>query len=384
MFPSRDTGLPRAPDSALLRRWRVRSFTGCRGISPPAHPVSALPRHLPPGGLACEPFRVEPAVTGLDWPFTPSPGSGERFALQHPFGPPPLVRVASPCPGLDRPASGLTAVTPGPFGPRPSHIKCCGHVGFPTTPGRKPLSLATAVNSLARVSTRTAGRRSPPLILPRRRGFFWGGSSLSRPAGLSPPGFRLFSLPVRGSFQLSLTVLVRYRSWDVFRIGSRCLPDSRPISKGRYSGWQRSLPGLRLRGFHPLRRRHSSRTSASPGREHMLPSCNTTSPLYRYRGFGLSCAAFGRPYSRHRFCFLFLPLLRCFSSGGSPSLRSDPPYGGPGGPIRRSRALRLHAPHPGLSQLATAFVGAQAEPSTGRLKPWTSSLQLVSTNYLCT
>lgn len=107
-------------------------------------------------------------------------------------------------------------------------------------------------------------------------------------------------------------------------------------------------------------------------------------PLYRYRGFGLSCAAFGRPYSRHRFCFLFLPLLRCFSSGGSPSLRSDPPYGGPGGPIRRSRALRLHAPHPGLSQLATAFVGAQAEPSTGRLKPWTSSLQLVSTNYLCT
>lgn len=34
-------------------------------------------------------------------------------------------------------------------------------------------------------------------------------------------------------------------------------------------------------------------------------------------GFSLLSAAFGRPYSRHRNCFLFLSLLRCFTSGSS-------------------------------------------------------------------
>ena len=34
--------------------------------------------------------------------------------------------------------------------------------------------------------------------------------------------------------------------------------------------------------------------------------------------FGLGYAAFAHHYSRYHCCFLFLPLLRCFSSGGSP------------------------------------------------------------------
>lgn len=55
--------------------------------------------------------------------------------------------------------------------------------------------------------------------------------------GLSLYGFRLFELPVTGSFQLSLTVLVRYRTLDVFTIGSRCLPSSCPNSEGQYSGY---------------------------------------------------------------------------------------------------------------------------------------------------
>lgn len=47
--------------------------------------------------------------------------------------------------------------------------------------------------------------------------------------------------------------------------------------------------------------------------------------LSRYRvGFSLPCAAFDRLYSRHRYCFLFLRLLRCFNSAGSPSLRNCP------------------------------------------------------------
>ena len=50
-------------------------------------------------------------------------------------------------------------------------------------------------------------------------------------------GFRIFSAPVKDTFQLSLTVLVRYRSRVIFRIGSYCLPHSRSISKERYSGY---------------------------------------------------------------------------------------------------------------------------------------------------
>ena len=152
MFLPRDTGSPRAPHSNLLQRRRVRSFTGCRGISPPKHPISALPRHQPPVRLSLETFREEPAVTGLDWPFTTSPRLYECFARQQRFGPPSLVRATSSYPGLDRPASGFTAVTTGPI--KTPSLDNCGHVGFPTTTRFKPFSLATTANSLARVSRR--------------------------------------------------------------------------------------------------------------------------------------------------------------------------------------------------------------------------------------
>ena len=86
---------------------------------------------------------------------------------------------------------------------------------------------------------------------------------------------------------------------------------------------------------------------------------------------------FGRPYSGDPCWFLLLPLLRCFRSGGSHSVLPPPHRGGgfpsaagsspaAGSPIRGSRVPRLPAPTPGLSQLATAFLGARAEPSTGR------------------
>ena len=53
---------------------------------------------------------------------------------------------------------------------------------------------------------------------------------------------------------------------------------------------------------------------------------------------GLGSAAFAHHYSRYHCCFLFLPLLRCFSSGGSPPPKADDwpsasrvaPFGHPG------------------------------------------------------
>ena len=67
-----------------------------------------------------------------------------------------------------------------------------------------------------------------------------------------PIGFRFFSHPAKDTFQLSLTLLVNYRSRVVFRIGSLCLPHSRAISNARYSGSTSWPDPVRIRDFHPL------------------------------------------------------------------------------------------------------------------------------------
>jgi len=80
-----------------------------------------------------------------------------------------------------------------------------GHVGFPMPTGLKPLKLATAVNSPARVSRRKARPRSPPLVLLGCPSFLRGGSTLSSRAtcrypvsgSFHPPSGVLFSFPSR-------------------------------------------------------------------------------------------------------------------------------------------------------------------------------------------
>ena len=54
---------------------------------------------------------------------------------------------------------------------------------------------------------------------------------LSRLVSLYPTGFTFFSHPAKDTFQLSLTLLVNYRSRVVFRIGSFCLPYSRDFQR---------------------------------------------------------------------------------------------------------------------------------------------------------
>ena len=90
------------------------------------------------------------------------------------------------------------------------------------------------------------------------------------------------------------------------------------------------------------------RTSASPLGRLTGGTCNTTSTLPFGRVFGLGSAGFGRPYSRHRVCFLFLRVLGCFLSPRSRSLPGaspkgqDIPFGDPGfhGSLRLPRAFR--------------------------------------------
>ena len=68
---------------------------------------------------------------------------------------------------------------------------------------------------------------------------------------------------------------------------------------------------IRLRGFHPLR-------PAFPGPFpfHCRIACAVRTPGCTHPGLGSSGSA--RRYSRNRCFFLFLRLLRCFSSPGSP------------------------------------------------------------------
>ena len=71
------------------------------------------------------------------------------------------------------------------------------------------------------------------------------------------------------------------------------------------------LSRLRLRGYHPLWPRFPTR-STSLNTLYAGPTTPDGTPP------GLGCSPFARRYSGNHYCFLFLRLLRCFSSPGWP------------------------------------------------------------------
>ena len=78
---------------------------------------------------------------------------------------------------------------------------------------------------------------------------------------------------------------------------------------------------------------------------------------------GLGYSRFARHYSGNHSYFLFLRVLRCFSSPRSPS-----PYEGEchvfnmtGCPIRKSADQRPFAPPRGFSQLITSFIASESQ-----------------------
>ena len=188
------------------------------------------------------------------------------------------------------------------------------------------------MNSPARVSRRKVRPRFSPLVLTGRPVFLQGDSLLSGRTTRSPPGFRLFSPPFRGAFQLSLTVLVRYRSRDVFSLGSWCLPASHGKTKPWYSGYRSTPSGLRLRGCHPLRRSLPAHFGF-PG-EGNDRSCNPTFPqTLRLRvQFGLSPVR--SPLLRGSLLVSSPPPTKMFPLGGFPL----------GTPMKVSRASRVNSP----------------------------------------
>ncbi len=97
-------------------------------------------------------------------------------------------------------------------------------------------------------------------------------------------------------------------------------PDSHRVSRApRYSGYhypQRSLP---VRDCHPYRAAFQLLPVRHAGNVVVLQpqNCRNNS--------GLGCSGFARRYYRNHSCFLFLRLLRCFSSAGSPPSRGTWP-----------------------------------------------------------
>ena len=143
-----------------------------------------------------------------------------------------------------------------------------------------------------------------------------------------------------------------------------------------YSGsYSRKVSAFRLRGCHPLwpsfqrvllnqdfvtsRGIRKSPTNTPYYTDAAaLPGCNAAS--------GLGSFPFARHYLGNHFCFLFLRVLRCFSSPGLASLayvfsERCCSFTAAGFPIRLSAGQRMLAPIRGLSQLATTFFASQCQ-----------------------
>ena len=103
---------------------------------------------------------------------------------------------------------------------------------------------------------------------------------------------------------------------------------------------------FRIRGFHPLCRCLPMQLLLKLSIDYAVRTPESKLP-------GLGSSAFARRYLRNHFCFLFLRLLRCFSSPGSLRMTMDSSYGD-GGLLRRVapfRYLRVEA----YLQLTAAF-----------------------------
>ena len=146
--------------------------------------------------------------------------------------------------------------------------------------------------------------------------------SLGTTCGLSSVGFRLFSPPFRGTFQLSLALLLHYRSQDVFRIGSLYLPASRAISNTRYSGYLQSRLFRTLTGLSPAlvcRSRHVELRKLASTEVHY-----STSPRPHRTGIRFVLCRFRSPLLTASHLISCPPPTRMLYFGGFPFLAECP------------------------------------------------------------
>ena len=135
--------------------------------------------------LALKLFRGEPAISKLDWNFSPIHKSSPHFSTYVWFGPPRCLTTASTCSWIDRLVSGLHHATLPPYSDSVSlRLRNLGYLTSLHSVTRWPVLQKVRGNTLNSASSACKHRVSGSL-----------------------------SLPSRGPFHLSLTVLFLYRSF---------------------------------------------------------------------------------------------------------------------------------------------------------------------------
>jgi hypothetical protein len=140
------------------------------------------------------------------------------------------------------------------------------------------------------------------------------------------------------------------------------LPASDGISRvPPYSGSTLRLWTFRLQGCYLLRPAFPDRFAYARRRV-----MSVLQPPTLKRTPGLGSSRFARRYSGNRVCFLFLRVLRCFSSPGLPSAPygfrcGSRPFRAGGSPIRRSPDQRLLTAPRSISVFVPSFIGSRCQ-----------------------
>ena len=175
----------------------------------------------------------------------------------------------------------------------------------------------------------------------------------------------LFTFPSRYWFTIGHKRVFSLTGW------SRLIPAGFHVSRGTQEPLERRLH-FRIRGCHPLwpafpcRSPNAFLSLVSSRTTTLLQmmirhDCGPTTPSSPFESLGLGCSEFARHYYRNHGCFLFLRVLRWFTSPGSLhtpmcSAHSNKCSHLLGSPIRISPDHRLLAPPRSFSQLATSFI----------------------------
>ena len=253
----------------------------------PPRPVSALPPYV---SLKASPKAISGRTSYLRvrLEFLRYPHLISTFFNRCEFGPPPPFTAASTWTWVGHPVSGLCLLTVGAL----------LRLGFPPAPDFVPLTLPVTIT---RRTVLQKVRSSTHTVVPQlvNTGF--------QVLFHSPPGV-LFTFPSQ-YYPLSVT-----EEYLALRGGPRSFPQG---STCLVVLWiLLSVLGFRVRGFHSLRP-----AFPKPFRYPYTMTFAVRTPE-RTRS-GLGSFPFARRYLGNHCCFLFLRLLRCFSSPGSPPCVMD-------------------------------------------------------------
>jgi hypothetical protein len=132
------------------------------------------------------------------------------------------------------------------------------------------------------------------------------------------------SLPSRGTFHHSLTVLIHYRSTGSIQAYQMVLADSHTIPRAACYSRTHHRPAVRITttGLTPSTVTVSTVFAYTPTPQprgpvdplRVVSQPQRRNPHRVSHVTGLAPYAFARHYSRNHYCFLFLSVLRCFTS----------------------------------------------------------------------